>query len=91
MAIATVARNAAKAPQSVDVHIGQRLRSRRIALGQSQTALGAALGVTHQQIQKYEVGQDRIAASRLYEAACAQDVPVAWYFEDYAAAKIEAT
>jgi transcriptional regulator with XRE-family HTH domain len=69
-------------PSPVDVHVGSRLRLRRTLLGMSQEKLGAALGLTFQQVQKYERGTNRIGSSRLYDAALALDVPVAFFFED---------
>ncbi len=65
----------------VDTHVGNRLRVRRHQLGQSQTALGDALGVSFQQIQKYERGANRVSASMLARAATAQGVPIAYYFD----------
>ena len=66
----------------VDVHVGARLRFRRKLLGLSQTALGNALGLTFQQVQKYENGANRISASRLYQTASILDVPIPFFFED---------
>lgn len=57
----------AKAAGPIDLHIGERIREARKAIGMNQTDLGAAVGTTFQQIQKYERGVNRIAASRLYE------------------------
>ncbi|WP_404378622.1 helix-turn-helix domain-containing protein [Caenispirillum salinarum] len=65
----------------VDVHIGQRLRLRRSLLGLTQDELAQRLGVTFQQIQKYERGVNRISGSRLFDAACALRVAVGWFFE----------
>lgn len=65
----------------VDIHIGVRLRLRRVLLGMSQTDLGDRVGLTFQQVQKYERGANRISASRLYEFAKILDVPV-WFFFD---------
>ncbi len=70
-----------KTPDPVDVHVGARLRYRRMLIGKSQEALGEELGLTFQQIQKYEKGQNRIGASRLYYLARALDVPVDFFFE----------
>jgi DNA-binding XRE family transcriptional regulator len=69
-----------KGPNPVDVHVGQRVRTRRVLCGLSQTALAEHVGVTFQQIQKNERGVNRIAASRLYQIAHALDVPVQWFF-----------
>jgi transcriptional regulator with XRE-family HTH domain len=71
------------APHSVDVHVGRRLRSRRTMLGMSQENLGDAVGVTFQQIQKYERGLNRIGSSRLYEFSRILNVPVAYFFEEF--------
>jgi transcriptional regulator with XRE-family HTH domain len=68
----------------VDVHVGARLRQRRILLGMSQTALGSAAGITFQQVQKYEGGGNRISSSRLFEFAKMLDVPVSHFFEEMA-------
>ncbi|SDH58611.1 helix-turn-helix domain-containing protein [Roseospirillum parvum] len=69
-------------PNPVDVHVGARLRLRRTLLGMSQERLGAALGLTFQQVQKYERGANRIGASRLWDLSRVLDVPVAYFFED---------
>ena len=74
---------------TVDVHVGTRLRERRSTLGMSQTAVGAAVGLTFQQIQKYERGSNRIGSSRLFEFSKALDVPVSYFFEDMPAAARE--
>jgi len=66
---------------SVDVYVGARLRMRRAMLGMSQSRLGSILGVTFQQIQKYEKGVNRISASRLKQAASVFDVDVDWFYE----------
>ena len=66
---------------AADARFGQRVRVRRMMLGMSQTELGAALGVTFQQVQKYEKGVNRIAASRLYDIASALQQPVSRFFE----------
>lgn len=71
------------APHPVDVHVGKRLRSRRTILGMSQEELGEAVGVTFQQVQKYERGLNRIGSSRLYEFACILGVSVSHFFEDF--------
>ena len=65
----------------VDVHVGGRVRLRRTLLGISQQRLGAAVGLTFQQIQKYERGANRIGASRLYEFSGILEVPVSFFFE----------
>ena len=67
---------------NVDVHVGARMRQRRTLLGMSQSKLGNAVGLTFQQIQKYERGSNRIGSSRLYELAKVLDVPVSHFFEE---------
>jgi transcriptional regulator with XRE-family HTH domain len=69
-------------PNPVDVHVGARVRLRRMLLGMSQEKLGQAIGLTFQQVQKYERGTNRIGASRLHELARVLDVPIAFFFED---------
>ena len=71
-----------KAPNPVDKYVGSRVRMRRIMLGMSQEKLGEALGLTFQQVQKYEKGSNRISASRLFYAAKILGVPVQAFFED---------
>lgn len=66
----------------VDKHVGARVRMRRMMLGMSQETLGDALGVTFQQVQKYEKGTNRIGASRLQDIANFLKVPVTFFFED---------
>jgi transcriptional regulator with XRE-family HTH domain len=66
----------------VDIHVGVRMRQRRSLLGMSQTTLGKAVGLTFQQIQKYESGSNRIGSSRLYEFARVLDVPVSYFFDE---------
>lgn len=67
---------------SVDVHVGMRMRQRRSLLGMSQTALADAVGLTFQQIQKYERGSNRMGSSRLFEFAKVLDVPVTYFFDE---------
>ena len=69
-------------PRPVDVHVGSRVRLRRTLLGLSQEKLGEAVGLTFQQIQKYERGANRIGASRLYELSQVLEVPVSFFFDD---------
>ncbi len=69
-------------PSPVDVHVGRRVRMRRTLLGMSQTTLGEAIGLTFQQVQKYERGTNRVSSSRLYDVARVLDVPVEFFFED---------
>ena len=66
----------------VDVHVGQRLRLKRSLLGFSQETLGDRIGLTFQQVQKYESGMNRVSASRLYDLSEVLDVPIAYFFED---------
>lgn len=72
-------------PHPVDVHVGSRLKLRRMLLGISQEQLGETVGLSFQQIQKYERGSNRISASRLFEFARALKVPVSYFFEGAAA------
>ncbi len=65
----------------IDIHIGKRLKRRRSLLGLSQQKLAAAIGLTFQQIQKYEKGVNRISASRLYQLGQILDVPPAYFFD----------
>jgi transcriptional regulator with XRE-family HTH domain len=77
-------RNAGKIagePHPVDVHVGSRVRLRRTLMGLSQEKLGEAVGLTFQQIQKYERGSNRIGASRLHEFSQILNVPVSFFFE----------
>ena len=66
----------------IDVYVGLRIRLRRKVLGVSQEWLGDALGLTFQQVQKYERGVNRVGASRLFEIACIMDMPVSYFFDD---------
>ncbi len=72
-------------PNPVDIHVGSRVRLRRTLLGLSQEKLGAALGLTFQQVQKYERGANRIGASRLFHLSRILDVPVSYFFEELSA------
>ena len=71
----------AKKPNPIDVHVGGRVRLRRMMLGMSQEKLGEQLGITFQQIQKYEKGTNRIGASRLQNIATVLSVPVGFFFD----------
>jgi len=71
-----------KKPNPIDIHVGSRIRLRRNMLGMSQEKLGENLGITFQQIQKYEKGTNRVGASRLQAIASILSVPVAFFFED---------
>ena len=70
-----------KAPNPIDKHVGARVRMRRMMISMSQEKLGDKLGITFQQIQKYEKGTNRIGASRLQQIALVLSVPVAFFFE----------
>jgi transcriptional regulator with XRE-family HTH domain len=70
-----------KAPNPIDKHVGSRVRMRRMMLGMSQEKLGDALGLTFQQVQKYEKGSNRIGASRLQQISLILQVPVSFFFE----------
>lgn len=72
---------AKKAPNPIDKHVGSRVRMRRMMLSMSQEKLGDALGLTFQQVQKYEKGTNRIGASRLQQISHILQVPVAFFFE----------
>src|ERR1700760_3819824 len=72
---------AKKAPNPIDKHVGSRVRMRRMMLSMSQEKLGDALGLTFQQVQKYEKGTNRIGASRLQQISGILQVPVAFFFE----------
>jgi transcriptional regulator with XRE-family HTH domain len=65
----------------IDKHVGTRVRMRRMMLNMSQTTLGEALGITFQQVQKYEKGANRISASRLQQISLTLQVPVSFFFE----------
>ncbi|MCC3862346.1 helix-turn-helix domain-containing protein [Pseudemcibacter aquimaris] len=69
-------------PDPVDIHVGARVRLRRTLLGMSQEKLGKALGLTFQQVQKYERGANRIGSSRLFQLSRILDVPVSFFFDE---------
>lgn len=69
-------------PHPVDMHVGQRLRMRRTLLGMSQEMLAERLGISFQQLQKYEKGSNRLSASRLFELSRMLDVPVSYFFDE---------
>jgi len=75
-------------PNPIDVHVGKRLRLRRTLLGMSQERLGDLLGLTFQQVQKYERGVNRIGSSRLYELGQILDVPVSFFFDDMVGSRL---
>ena len=69
-------------PSPIDVHVGSRIRLRRTLMGMSQERLGEALGLTFQQVQKYERGVNRVGASRLFDLSRVLDVPISFFFDD---------
>ncbi|WP_343564766.1 helix-turn-helix domain-containing protein [Kiloniella sp. b19] len=69
-------------PNAIDIHVGQRLRLRRTLLGLSQEKLGDILGLTFQQVQKYERGTNRIGASRLYDLSRVLDTDIGYFFDN---------
>ena len=71
-----------KTPNPIDIHVGSRIRLRRNMISMSQEKLGEALGITFQQIQKYEKGTNRVGASRLQQISKVLGVPVSFFFED---------
>ncbi len=70
-----------KSPSSIDRHIGSRIRMRRILIGMSQEQLGQRLGITYQQVQKYEKGVNRVGSGRLHEIGGILGVPASFFFE----------
>ena len=78
-------------PHPIDTHVGGRLRLRRLAVGLSQERLAKSIGITFQQIQKYERGTNRIVASRLHDLARVLDVPVGYFFSDLEEASLPAS
>jgi transcriptional regulator with XRE-family HTH domain len=70
-----------KSPDAIDRHVGSRVRMRRLMLGMSQSKLADAIGLTFQQVQKYEKGTNRMGASRLQQMAHVLQVPIAFFFE----------
>lgn len=69
-------------PNPVDVHVGSRIRLRRTLLGMSQTKLGEEIGLTFQQVQKYEKGSNRVSSSRMFELSRVLDVPISYFFDE---------
>ncbi len=69
-------------PNPIDIHVGKRIRIRRNLLGWSQEKLGDLLGLTFQQIQKYEKGLNRVSASRLWDFSVVMDTPVSFFYDD---------
>lgn len=70
-----------KSPDPIDLHVGSRVRMRRMMLAMSQEKLGDALGISFQQLQKYEKGTNRVSGSRLHHIAGILQVPIAFFFE----------
>ncbi len=77
-----------KGPNPIDVHAGARVRLRRNLLGLTLQTLAKAVGVTYQQLQKYERGVNRVGASRLFNLGRALDVPVSFFYEDLSPAAL---
>jgi transcriptional regulator with XRE-family HTH domain len=77
-------------PNPIDAHVGTRVRLRRMLLGMSQEKLGEHLGLTFQQVQKYEKGVNRIGASRLFDLARVLGVPVQFFYDELPAANVQA-
>ncbi len=75
-------RGRGRSSNPVDVHVGKRLRRQRTLLGLSQEKLGEQIGLTFQQVQKYERGANRIGASRLYDLSCTLGVPISYFFDE---------
>ena len=75
-------RRADGSPNPIDVHVGARVKMRRTLLGMSQEKLGEAIGLTFQQVQKYERGLNRISASRLFDIGKVLEVPISFFFEE---------
>ncbi|MBB3892939.1 transcriptional regulator with XRE-family HTH domain [Phenylobacterium haematophilum] len=78
-----MARENTPTPHPIDVHVGLCVRGRRHELGMSQSTLADALGVSFQQVQKYERGANRVSASMLWEMSEAMEVPVTYFYEGY--------
>lgn len=78
-----IERGSDKGPNPVDIHVGTRLRMRRSLLGISQEKLAETVGLTFQQIQKYERGTNRVSASRLYQFSKILEIPVSYFFEKF--------
>ncbi len=76
------ARYSSERPHPVDIHVGGRVRLRRTMLGMSQEKLGEAIGLTFQQVQKYERGTNRIGSSRLFELSRVLEVPITFFFDE---------
>ena len=81
------AAEAVRSPQDMDIHVGKRIRMRRALLGVSQEKLAESIGITFQQVQKYERGSNRVSASRLFQIGQVLDVPVSYFYADYSGAR----
>ena len=77
-------------PRPIDVHVGQRVRQRRVLCGLSQTEVANRIDLTFQQLQKYERGMNRISASKLWQISQVLGVPVQWFFMEYTEGKKQA-
>ena len=71
-----------KAITKIDLHVAKRLRAARLQRGVSQESAGQAIGVSFQQMQKYEKGTNRITAAKLFQLATLYDLPIQWFFDD---------
>lgn len=69
-------------PQLIDIHVGKLIRRRRWMIGMTQQQLADKVGVTFQQVQKYEIGMNRVSASRIFDIAMALDAPVSFFFDE---------
>jgi transcriptional regulator with XRE-family HTH domain len=76
-------------PHSVDIHVGQRLKTRRLLLGLTQTDLAKRVDISFQQIQKYELGKNRVSASKLWDIAQILDVQVGYFFDGLTGSDVE--
>lgn len=74
-------------PDSVDIHVGKQIRTQRSLLGMSQQKLAESIGLTFQQVQKYERGTNRVSAGRLYQFSKLLNVPISYFFDQYGEAK----
>ncbi len=83
-------RNSSRRPNPIDAHVGTRVRLRRMLLGMSQERLGEHLGLTFQQVQKYEKGVNRIGASRLFDLAHVLGVPIQFFYDEVPAGTMPA-
>lgn len=81
MQVEQMTKTSSRGPNPIDIHVGSRIRLRRQLMKMSQEKLGDELGVTFQQVQKYERGANRVGASRLYRLSRVLEVPVQFFFE----------